>query len=68
MTSAFSVASGLATVVVLSFTLLGRLFGIGKYAQLPPGPKRLPLIGNLLDMPSEMAYVRFREWSNIHGA
>ncbi|KAL4264130.1 cytochrome P450 family protein [Pleurotus pulmonarius] len=30
---------------------------------LPPGPKKWPLIGNLLDAPSEFQWIKYHEWS-----
>jgi len=35
---------------------------------LPPGPKGLPLLGNLLDMPSEQEWLTFSRWGEVWGA
>jgi hypothetical protein len=34
---------------------------------LPPGPKPLPLIGNLLDMPKVKDWETYHEWSRRYG-
>jgi hypothetical protein len=34
---------------------------------LPPGPKRLPVIGNLLDMPKERIWETYRAWNDRYG-
>lgn len=34
---------------------------------LPPGPKGLPFIGNVLDFPKEFAWKRFVEWGSRYG-
>ncbi|KAH8824336.1 cytochrome P450 [Flagelloscypha sp. PMI_526] len=34
---------------------------------LPPGPKGLPLIGNLLDMPTKATWKTFSEWGRKYG-
>ncbi|KAF9044301.1 cytochrome P450 [Panaeolus papilionaceus] len=34
---------------------------------LPPGPKGYPIIGNLLDMPTEKAWLTYHEWSKTYG-
>jgi hypothetical protein len=33
----------------------------------PPGPKRLPIIGNLFSMPSQEAWVTYKKWSEKFG-
>ena len=38
-----------------------------KPAPLPPGPRGLPLIGNVLDMPSEKEWLTFAEWGEEWG-
>jgi hypothetical protein len=37
-------------------------------ASLPPGPKGLPLLGNILDMPSEKEWLTFARWGEQWGA
>ena len=34
----------------------------GRPAPLPPGPRRLPLIGNMLDMPRTKPWLTFADW------
>ncbi|EAU84016.2 cytochrome P450 [Coprinopsis cinerea okayama7 len=36
-------------------------------APLPPGPRRLPLLGNILDMPSSQEWLTFAEWGRKWG-
>ncbi|KAJ6491945.1 cytochrome P450 [Mycena sanguinolenta] len=52
------------------------LIGIGSWhyvrgrkasARLPPGPRGLPLIGNLLDAPTEKHWVKFTELGDVWG-
>jgi hypothetical protein len=33
----------------------------------PPGPKRLPVIGNLLDMPKGSEWVTYKRWGQLYG-
>ncbi|PPQ65419.1 hypothetical protein CVT24_011500 [Panaeolus cyanescens] len=34
---------------------------------LPPGPKGWPIIGNILDMPTERSWLTYHEWAKEHG-
>nr|BAK09388.1 cytochrome P450 [Postia placenta] len=34
---------------------------------MPPGPRRVPIIGNALQMPREREWVKFAEWAKAYG-
>lgn len=36
--------------------------------RLPPGPRRLPVIGNVHQMPVESPWMAFSEWGKTYGA
>lgn len=64
-------STAVTLIVSLGLALIIALV-IGKRAfrprrPLPPGPPRLPLIGNVLDMPSEKAWPKFSEWGKQWG-
>ena len=54
--------------IVVGFTWL--MMRAGKRRRLlpyPPGPKRLPVVGNLFSMPSQEEWVTYRKWSEQLG-
>ncbi|KAG7085838.1 hypothetical protein E1B28_003375 [Marasmius oreades] len=71
MTSASSVglvmANGPWLFFILSFTLALLLMFFTSRNRLPPGPKGLPLIGNVLDMPNGQEWKTFAEWGRQYG-
>lgn len=35
--------------------------------QLPPGPRPLPILGNLFDLPPEASWLTYTEWAKTYG-
>jgi hypothetical protein len=67
-----SLVLGLDSICALiSFYLLFRLLLKSKSAPshppLPPGPRGLPVIGNLLQIPSSVAWETYADWSQKYG-
>ncbi|KAK0204931.1 cytochrome P450 [Desarmillaria ectypa] len=65
MVSTLLIAS-LAFGVLLVY-LLSRLSLRRRRLPLPPGPKGLPLIGNLWDVPTEYPWVTYARWAATYG-
>ena len=61
--------SGLSTICLLAIAYaLVKLWRVGKRsAGLPPGPRTLPIIGNLHLMPTFKPYKKFAEWGMTYG-
>lgn len=61
--SVVDVILGCVTLYIIQ-RLLTRTAAAGSY---PPGPKPLPLIGNLLDMPNTQQWLTFMRWGDTYG-
>ena len=57
-----------AAAILVAVILLNRLFAKKPAGSLPPGPKGLPLIGNMLDMPASHEWKTFAQWGERYGA
>ncbi|KAI0973096.1 cytochrome P450 [Xylaria arbuscula] len=70
----FTNKSGISALALSSTCFLIVLFALTKLVQvgqrpkgLPPGPRTLPILGNLHMMPTFKSYKKFAEWGQIYG-
>ncbi|KAJ7221702.1 cytochrome P450 [Mycena pura] len=59
-------AGGAFLVALVSYVVQRR--NLNSKLPLPPGPKKLPLIGNLLDMPSTFEWLTYMKWSKKYNS
>ena len=57
---------GGAGAIVLVY-VASRLFS-AKNRNLPPGPRRLPVVGNLFNMPGPRPWIQFTHWAAEFGS
>lgn len=57
----------IAVALVLS-VLLVRRYITRRGVLLPPGPKGLPVIGNVLQVPQDFAWLQFAKWGEEFGS
>ncbi|PPQ73581.1 hypothetical protein CVT26_010565 [Gymnopilus dilepis] len=56
-----------AAILALAVTVLSRSLWRRKSVPLPPGPPKIPLLQNLLDMPASHEWLTFAEWGKKWG-
>ncbi|KAG8901444.1 hypothetical protein FRB99_005302 [Tulasnella sp. 403] len=55
-------------VLIAGAAITAKVLRIGRRdPDLPPGPKPVPIFGNLLDFPSSRPYEVFSKWSRVYG-
>ncbi|OJT05249.1 O-methylsterigmatocystin oxidoreductase [Trametes pubescens] len=62
-----TVALYLAALTAVVLALRGIWFRTASKIPLPPGPRGLPLLGNLFDIPRQSAWQTFAAWSKDYG-
>ncbi|KAJ4469274.1 cytochrome P450 [Lentinula aciculospora] len=61
-------SSILSALIALLAVTGGYLLRTRRRLPLPPGPKRLPIVGNALDYPTDTPWVKYAEWSREYGS
>ncbi|KAI0041989.1 cytochrome P450 [Auriscalpium vulgare] len=62
----FDIAAGLCILTLVLF-VSRRMRSQQFHLRFPPGPKRLPLVGNLFDLPQSHEWRTYRKWAQDYG-
>ena len=54
-------------IVLVGCLVIRFVRGARKRLPLPPGPKGLPFVGNMFDIPREKAWLKYMEWAKHYG-
>lgn len=57
----------LSLALVVGWVIRGIAVSYFQRAKMPPGPAGIPILGNVLQVPSKMAWIRFTEWQAEYG-
>ncbi|KAF8891877.1 cytochrome P450 [Infundibulicybe gibba] len=56
-----------SSLVVITTTIAYRRWQNLRRPPLPPGPKGLPLLGNIRDIPTSYHWLTYTEWAKVYG-
>lgn len=55
-------------VLVLGYMVIYRMIKFYHVKRLmPPGPRGIPLLGNILQLPAQGAWLKMTQWKNTYG-
>ncbi|KAF9817390.1 hypothetical protein IEO21_03444 [Rhodonia placenta] len=60
-------ADVLAIFLAVVVCIVGARWNRSKHRPLPPGPRGVPLLGNIFQIPLENQFKMFTDWGNIYG-